>query len=127
MKEKYEKENGEPATAGQIAKLLGTSVDEINDAMNAARPVLSLTYDEDGETREYDLPVSHGEEEMYNKIYVSEMLSHLSAEERRIIILRHFAGLTQNEVAGKTGMTQVQISRKERKIIEKINKYYKTS
>ncbi len=127
VQEKYEKEHGEPITTNKLASVLGVTPDEINDALNAARPVLSLTYDEDGETREYDLPEDNGEKDMYNKIYVSEILSYLSAEERRIIILRYFAGLTQNEVAAKLDMTQVQISRKERKIIEKINKNYKTS
>lgn len=127
VKEKYEMENGEPITACKIAELLGVTPDEVNEAMNAARPVMSLTYDEDGEAREYDLPVGCGEEDMYNKIYVSEILSGLSAKDRKILILRHFVGLTQSEVAAKLGLTQVQISRKERKIIEKINKTYKTS
>lgn len=127
VREKYEKENGEPVTVNKIADILGVTADDVTEAMNAARPVKSLTYDEDGETREFDLPVGRGEEEMYNKIYVSEILSGLSADDRRILILRHFVGLTQNEVAAKLNMTQVQISRKERKIIEKINKTYKTS
>ncbi len=127
VKEKYEKENGEPLTPNKIAELLCVTSEEVSEAINAARPVMSLTYDEDGETCEYDLPAGRGEEDMYNKIYVSEILSRLSAEERKILILRHFVGLTQNEVAEKLDMTQVQISRKERKIIEKINESYKTS
>ncbi len=124
-RERYEKENGEPLTAVKAAEMLGVSADEVNEALSAARPVMSLTYDEEGESKEYDLS-ENGEEDIFNKIYVSEILSQLSATDRQIIILRHFVGLTQNEVAAKLGMTQVQISRKERKIIEKINENYKT-
>ncbi len=123
--EKYEKETGMPLTAVKAAEILGVSAEEVNEALNAARPVLSLTYDEEGESKEYDLS-ENGDEEIFNKIYVSEILSYLSSQERQIIILRHFVGLTQSEVAEKLNMTQVQISRKERKIIEKINENYKS-
>lgn len=123
--EKYEKENGEPITVSKIAETLGVSSDEINEALNSARPVLSLTYNEEGENKEYDL-IGSGEDDIYNKVYVSEILSNLPAIDRQIIILRHFVGLTQNEVAAKLGLTQVQISRKERKIIDKINEFYKS-
>ncbi len=126
ISERYEKENGEALTATKAAEILGVSQEEICEALNAARPVMSLTYDEEGESKEYDLS-EDGDTDIFNKIYVSEILSHLNAVDRKIIILRHFVGLTQSEVAEKLGMTQVQISRKERKIIEKINENYKSS
>ncbi len=126
ISERYEKENGEALTATKAAEILGVSQEEICEALNAARPVMSLTYDEEGESKEYDLS-EDGDTDIFNKIYVSEILSHLNAVDRQIIILRHFVGLTQSEVAEKLGMTQVQISRKERKIIEKINENYKSS
>lgn len=125
VSERYEKEKGEPITASMAAEMLGVSKEEVCEALNAARPVMSLTYDEDGEAKEYE-PSGNGNEDIFNKIYVSEILSRLNAVDRQIIILRHFVGLTQSEVAGKLGMTQVQISRKERKIIEKINQIYKS-
>ncbi len=125
VSERYEKEKGEPLTASKAAEMLGVSKEEVCEALNAARPVMSLTYDEDGESKEYE-PSENGNEDIFNKIYVSEILSRLNAVDRQIIILRHFVGLTQSEVAEKLGMTQVQISRKERKIIEKINEIYKS-
>ncbi len=123
--ERYEKENGEPITVSQLAEKLEVSVDEVNEALNSAKPVLSLTYNEEGEDKEYDL-IGSGEDDIYNKVYISEILSKLPAVDRKIIVLRHLVGLTQNEVAEKLGLTQVQISRKERKIIEKINENYKS-
>ncbi len=125
VSEKYEKENGEPITVNKAAEILGVTVEDINEALNSAKPVLSLTYNEEGENKEYDL-IGGGEDDIYNKVYVSEILSNLPVLDRQIIILRHFVGLTQNEVAAKLGLTQVQISRKERKIIEKINEFYKS-
>ena len=124
VSEKYEKQNGEPITALKVAELLGVTAEEVTEAMNAARPVMSLTYDEEGESKELELGGS--DDYIYNKVYVSEILSKLSVTDRQIMVLRHFVGLTQSEVAEKLGLTQVQISRKERKIIEKINEFYKS-
>ena len=127
VSEQYEKEHGEPITVATAAELLGVSPDDVSEAMNAARPVLSLTYDDEGETCEFDLPCESGENAIYNKVFISEILSHLTAEERKVLLLRHMVGLTQSEVAVKLGMSQVQISRKERKMLEKINKIYKSN
>lgn len=125
VSERYEKQHGEPITVLKTAEQLGVSPEEVTEAMNAARPVMSLTYDEEGESKELELAY-RGDDYIYNKVYVSEILSKLSVADRQIMVLRHFVGLTQSEVAEKLGLTQVQISRKERKIIEKINEFYKS-
>lgn len=126
LREKLEKETGGAVTVSKLSEISGVDANEITEALNAMRPVFSLTYDDDGTACEYDLPTEHSEENMYNKILVSEILSELSPQERKIIVLRHIVGLTQSEVAKKLSLTQVQISRKERKIIEKINKNYQS-
>lgn len=64
----------------------------------------------------------HQEEEMIDSILLKEMLSHLKDRDRQIIILRYFKDKTQVEVAKLLGISQVQVSRLEKRIIEDIKK-----
>lgn len=120
QKEKFEKQNGYNPTVEQLAKILGVTATEISDAISASAPPLSLTYSDEDGTNEYDFPSPDNTDNLFNKIYVSEILASLPETERKIIILRHFSGLTQSQVAKKLGMSQVQISRKEKKLLEKL-------
>ena len=47
----------------------------------------------------------------------------LSAEEKRLIQMRFFENMTQTEIAGRLGMTQVQVSRREKKILQKMREF----
>ncbi len=120
QKEKFEKQNGYNPTVEQLAKILGVTANEISDAIAASVPPLSLTYSDEDGVNEYDFPSPDNTDSLFNKIYVSEILASLPETERKIIILRHFSGLTQSQVAKKLGMSQVQISRKEKKLLEKL-------
>lgn len=120
QKEKFEKQNGYNPTVEELAKILGVTATEISDAIAASVPPLSLTYSDEDGINEYDFPSPDNTDNLFNKIYVSEILSSLPETERKIIILRHFSGLTQSQVAKKLGMSQVQISRKEKKLLEKL-------
>ena len=57
---------------------------------------------------------------MVNKICVHELIDELDERERKIIILRYFKGKTQSEVATRLGMSQVQVSRIEKKVLTKM-------
>ena len=57
-----------------------------------------------------------------NRIFLEQLLENLDGEERRLIWLRYFQGKTQTEVAGILNITQVQVSRKEKKLLEKMRK-----
>ena len=58
--------------------------------------------------------------EITEKIALKEALVKLSCDEQTLIYLRYFKGMTQSESAKRLGMTQVKVSRKEKKIIEKL-------
>lgn len=60
------------------------------------------------------------EEELIEKIEISRILGDLSERERKIVILRYFRDQTQSEIAKDLGVSQVQVSRLENKILEKI-------
>ena len=84
-----------------------------------ALPTLSLTPvdDEDG-LREFDVPVESPEEALSDRIGLAEVMDRLDSGDRQLIRLRFFAGRTQSETARVLGTTQVQISRRERRILK---------
>ena len=107
-----------PVILGEIKKL-GTTPEQIALAIRAALPTLSLTPvdDEDG-LREFDVPVESPEEALSDRIGLAEVMDRLDSGDRQLIRLRFFAGRTQSETARVLGTTQVQISRRERRILK---------
>ena len=57
-----------------------------------------------------------------NKIFLEEMLQTLKPKERQLIYMRYFRDMTQTEVAGELGVSQVQVSRMEKKILAGLRK-----
>lgn len=119
MRERLLKATGNEPTVGQLAELLGERPEQVALAIQASQPALSLTptSEEDG-GRELDIPVDSPEEELADRISLQEVLASLPAEDRTLIFLRFFSGKTQSETAKVLGTTQVQISRRERKILK---------
>lgn len=116
-REEIAAEGREPRVS-EIAERLGVSCEEAAEAIAAGTPPVSLTAEEDGEN--IDLPQDSGEEELINRLALRQCLMELSEEERELIILRYFRGKTQTETAQLLGITQVQVSRKERRILESL-------
>ena len=85
-------------------------------------PVLSLTAGEDGE--EFDIVSSHGEA-IDEKISLKQAILKLTDEEQEIIKLRYFKELTQSKTAEKLGISQVQVSRKEKRILQELKEMLK--
>ena len=92
-------------------------------ALNASRAVLSLSADDrdqDEGTRVCDIPVPSHEEALTERLSLKQALSALDDSERSLIQLRYFSHKTQQETAERLGATQVQISRREKKILLKM-------
>ena len=111
---------GREPTVGELAEMLGVDVESVAEAIDASRPVLSLTAERDGEEFEADVPIEQFDETLVDIVALREVVAELEETDREIIRLRYFGGKTQTEVAGLLGMTQVQVSRRERKIINQI-------
>ena len=115
------KATGAEPTVGRLAEMLGEKPEQVALAIRAAQPALSLTPAADGdEGGQLDIPVASPEEELADRIGLEEVLARLPQEDRRLIRLRFFAGKTQSETARLLGTTQVQISRRERKILKQM-------
>ncbi|MBQ3562737.1 MAG: sigma-70 family RNA polymerase sigma factor [Clostridia bacterium] len=111
---------GREPTVKELALALNVSVEETAEALSAAVPPSSLSYlNEDGEIKELDVGVSKSaEDEVSNRLAINQILSRFEKNDQNLIKLRYFAGKTQSETARLLGMTQVQISRREKKLLK---------
>lgn len=115
------KKTGAEPTVGQLAEALGERPEQVALAIRAAQPAVSLTPAADAEdARQLDIPVASPEEDLADRIGLEEVLASLPPRDRTLIYLRFFSGKTQSETAKVLGTTQVQISRRERKILKKM-------
>lgn len=112
-------------TVSELAERLGVTPEEITEAMCAAQPTVSLTRDDDGETSETDLPTVSTEDEISDKLLLDAAFEKLDETEKRIVMYRYYEYLTQNRTAELMNMTQVQVSRAEKKILLKLRELIK--
>ena len=117
-REHHRKLCGTEPTLSQLSEELGESVENITLAIQAAQPALSLTPENrEDDDHQMDIPVESPEEELTDKIGLAEVLESLPEQDRLLIKLRFYANRTQSETAKALHTTQVQISRRERKIL----------
>ncbi|MCM1194748.1 MAG: sigma-70 family RNA polymerase sigma factor [Corallococcus sp.] len=111
-----------------IAEHFGLEPTEVIFAMDSAKLPVSLYEtgnDSDGKTTALIEHIPTDEDKkMVDKVILKDMLSKLQPRERKIIILRYFRDMTQGEIAQKMGVSQVQISRLENKILKKLKELY---
>ena len=119
-KERLEKATGNEVSVNMLSESLGINCAEVSEAMCALQPTVSLTVCDDDGDEQLDLPAPDNENEIYNKIFVDSLLANLKKEEQNLIKLRYYFGKTQNESAEMLNMTQVQVSRMEKKILAKL-------
>lgn len=117
-REQYIKLCGTEPSLTQLAQQLDEPLDSIALAVQAAQPALSLTPDNGEESgAQLDIPVDSPEEELTDRISLGEVLRSLPQEDQDLIRLRFYGERTQSETARLLHTTQVQISRRERKIL----------
>ena len=121
VRERILKQTGTEPGIGRLAQELGVEPEAVALAIQAAMPAVSLTPENSEEPgRELDIPVESPEEELADRIGLSEVMGRLAPEDRRLIELRFFCGRTQSETARVLHTTQVQISRRERRILQQM-------
>lgn len=112
------KELREP-TLSELASLCQLDVNELSEILNIINPVVSLSvYTDDGD-EELDIPVDDSDK-LFDRLSVSQLMSTLSPKEQLLIKYRFFDGDTQCTVAKKLGISQVQVSRKEKAVLLKL-------
>ncbi len=114
---------GAEPTLRELVEETGLSLDEVIVAMEAAGPVESLYAPAYGEEKDSGYlvdtirSVDNGEERMLNHMLVGSLLEQLQPKERQMIVHRYYENKTQCQVAELLGMSQVQVSRLEKKVL----------
>lgn len=108
--------NREP-TVSEIAKALNVTAEEVTEAVCASQPTVSLTYEAEDGIRESDLPSISTEDEIFDRLLLEQAFTFLNETEKNIMLYRYFKSMTQAKTAEKLNMSQVQISRAEKRIL----------
>ncbi|MCH5195731.1 MAG: sigma-70 family RNA polymerase sigma factor [Oscillospiraceae bacterium] len=119
VREQMSKDGHEP-TVSEIADKLGVDESDVAEAISASLPTVSLTCDEDGS--ELSVPEESCENSLIDRLALEQCISSLEKDDRRLIVLRYFCGKSQTETAKLLGVSQVGVSRRERKILENMRK-----
>lgn len=121
IREKFINSELREPTLSELASLSGFCEEELGEILNVINPVVSLSVsNEDGENI-LDIPFDDSDE-VLNKISVHQALKTLSNTELLIVKYRFFEGKTQCEAAELLGISQVQVSRREKQLLTKLRK-----
>lgn len=124
-KDKLAKKKGQEPSLLEISEDTGISVEDIVEALDAVVPHESLyaqTNDDGGYVLDTIADKTSSEDAINDKILVKDMLQSLDKRSRQVIILRYFKEETQQQIAKKLGISQVQVSRIEKKILQSLRK-----
>lgn len=117
-----QKLNREP-TINELAERLNVPCEEITEALCASQATVSLTFEGDNGITETDLPTISCEDEISNRLVLDEAFEKLDETERKILSYRYYNGLTQSRTAQLLNMSQVQVSRAEKRTLLKLRNF----
>lgn len=117
MRDELSKELGREPTVSELGKSLDTDECTIAEALAVSLPPVSLTDNSDDGGGQIDVAVESPDIEIGDSIAVHQVLESMEANDRRLIICRYYKNMTQSATAKLLGMTQVQVSRREKKLL----------
>lgn len=121
--DEYQAKIGNSPSIELLSSHFNVNSEEIVVALESSKMPLSIfeKYEEDdGQELIEKIPCKENEDSLVNKIHLSQIIDKLSDREKKIIMLRYYRDKTQGEIAEELGVSQVQVSRLENKIIDKI-------
>ncbi len=116
-RDEYIKKHGREPTVSELSVILGVSPENVTEAISASAPPVSLTGSYDDDEGQIDIPVEAPDVRIGDMLSLRQTIGMLESRDRRLIYLRYFENRTQSDTAGILGMTQVQVSRREKKIL----------
>lgn len=120
QKNLLEQNLGREPTISELSEKLGVSAEEITEAVCAGQTTVSLTYQAGDGICECDLPTISCEEEISDRLMLDEAFEKLEEIEVKILTFRYYNSLTQSKTAEMLNMSQVQVSRAEKRILQKL-------
>ena len=115
-RDEIKKETGEEPTINEISIRCGVSSEELVYAFEACSGCESVDAEYENGSPRINKGISY-EEETVDRIFISQVLERLSPKERQVITMRYMLDQTQSSIAKKLGISQVQVSRIEKKAI----------
>lgn len=126
-KEELSKNFGRVPTVNELAEFLELTPEEVILAQEASRTPSSIhetVYENDGDPITLlDQMADNNDMKWFDKITLKEAIEELDERERLIVYLRYYKDQTQSEVAGRLGISQVQVSRLEKKILQQMKEH----
>ena len=108
---------GREPTINELSEALGVDPQTISEAINVSMPTISLTQPDDEGGGQIDVEVQSPEELLSDRLALREVLKELEEKDRLLLIMRYYKNRTQTQTATCLGMTQVQVSRREKKLL----------
>lgn len=118
-KENFQKENGVEPTITELAEKMSIDIHEAAQLYCISQPVISLTAEDDSE-KQIDIPSEDEYSPIDNRIAINKIIDELPENDRDLIRLRFYDELTQSKTAEILGISQVQVSRREKIILSQM-------
>lgn len=119
-RDRFSKNYGREPTISELSEILNVSESEIAEAVSAGLPTVSLTCEDDDGCSQLDIPVEAPDIKITDRVSLHQIISTLEPDDRQLIFLRYYRNLTQVQTAKLLGITQVKVSRREKKILSVI-------
>lgn len=121
IREQFTLLHGREPTVSELAELANSDPEDVAEALEVNLPPISLTCSsEDDEGAQIDVAEPAPDSDLVDIISLRQALSALDEEDRQLLYLRYFKDMTQTGTAEALGMTQVQVSRREKKLLMKL-------
>ena len=122
LREKFINDKMREPTVTELSNLLDCSPEEIPEILGVIAPMVSLSTSSDDGEHTIDVPVDESDE-IFNRLIVHRLFKFLDDTEKAIVDMRYYKGFTQAKTAAALGISQVQVSRKEKSLLQKLRKY----
>ncbi len=116
IRENFLNLNGREPLLSELSELAGADVSEVSEALCVSQPVMSLTAGNDDENQ-IDIPSESPDTEIVDILALRQIMAEMEKPDRFLLELRYFKGFTQSKTAEILKITQVQVSRRERKLL----------
>ncbi len=114
--EEFRHREGREPTISELAKISGEPEENVSEALCVSQPLLSLTASDDDEGQ-IDIPSEAPDENIVDLLALRQIMAKLDPKDRILLELRYFRNFTQSKTAQALNMTQVQVSRREKKLL----------
>ena len=119
IREKFIKKELREPTVSELSELCGIETEELSEVLNIINPVVSLSCTTEDGDETIDIPVDDTDK-LFDRLSVHQAIRDLSNDELLLIKYRFYEGKTQCESAKLLGISQVQVSRREKQLLAKL-------